>query len=257
MEHREDSALELVHAICDLYAAFSDMPRPLQIEFCPCGCTKPEEVARLLAAPLRELCFSDLANYSFSAMTTQGSVEDFRYFLPRLFEGIASEPYDYNPEILFGKLRYADWKDWPESQKNAVKEYLRALWFSALTTFPIEEKLPAFCEIESMLGSIAQTGEALSPYLQRWDGIQCTAADEHLVQFVTMYGADFAEGRTLSFAFWENSQTQAQEIRSWLLKPTTIERIVKAARLLKNDGFEHLFDPAVAILKEQMIAELQ
>lgn len=250
-EIQETAALELTNAIRELYTAFSTVPRPLQIEFCPCGCTRREEVAALLAGPLRALRFPDLANYSFSAMTTQGSADDFRYFLPRLLERIATEPYKYSPEILFGKLRYATWETWPEPQRNAVKNYLRRLWLNALITFPIEEKLPAFPEIESVLSSIAQTGEMLSPYLQLWDESRPSAADEHLIQFVTFYGEDFAEGQTLSFAFWKAAQPQAKELRNWILKPATIERILSAAPLLKNDGFEHCFGPAVEILRRQ------
>jgi hypothetical protein len=33
-------------------------------------------------------------------MTTQGSTDDFRYLLPRLFQGVAEERYSYDPEIL-------------------------------------------------------------------------------------------------------------------------------------------------------------
>jgi hypothetical protein len=48
-------------------------------------------------------------------MTTQGSVDDFRYLMPRLLQGIVEESYSFNPEILFGKLLYAKWLSWPEA----------------------------------------------------------------------------------------------------------------------------------------------
>ena len=75
-------------AINDLYETFERYPRPAAVECCPCGCTKPDAASHLLVSSLRELRFLDLADYSFSAMTTQGSVDDFRYFLPRLFQGV-------------------------------------------------------------------------------------------------------------------------------------------------------------------------
>jgi len=80
-------------------------------------------------------------------MTTQGSVDDFRYFLPRLFQGIVEEPYSYSDETLFHKLSYAKWATWPLDEQMALKRYLNALWQCSLESFPIEERLPAFFEI--------------------------------------------------------------------------------------------------------------
>jgi hypothetical protein len=76
---------ELATAIQTLYDTFARYPRAASIKFCPCGCTKPEEMSPLFAAPLRELAFLDLANFSFSAMLTQGSVDDFGTFFHGYF----------------------------------------------------------------------------------------------------------------------------------------------------------------------------
>jgi hypothetical protein len=62
--------------------------------------------------------------------------------------------------------------------------------------------LRAFCEIETLLASIAQTDEELEPYLRVWSARKTEAADEHLIQFVTMFGDEFSDGRTLHEAFW-------------------------------------------------------
>jgi hypothetical protein len=238
-------------AIETLYEVFSRYPRPTEIESCPCGCTKPDATVHLLAVPLRELRFAGLIDYSSSAISTQGSVDDFRYFLPRLLQGIANEPYDYNPEILFGKLSYAEWRIWPDIEVTAIKNYFNALWLKGLNSFPIEEHLPAFFEIETLLASIAQTGEALEPYLQTWTETTVQEADEHLIQFVTMYGDDFSSGRTLDRAFWEESTAQAATLREWLLRPDTLQRITRAATLLRSDGYEHLFKPALVTLQNE------
>jgi hypothetical protein len=241
----------IADAIKVLYETFARYRRPVKIECCPCGCTKPDATANLLTVPLRELSFSDLADYSCSAMTTQGSVDDFRYLLPRLFQGIAEETYSYNPEILFGKLNYAKWRDWPADEIAAVKSYLHALWETGLTTFPLEERLPEFSEIETLLASIAATGEALEPYLNSWTDNKTREADEHLIQLVTMYAPDFADGKTLNTGFWSDLNTQAKALRRWLLQPGTLLRINGAAYLVRNDGFEHLFRPAVQALEAE------
>jgi|SRR6185312_3074975 len=242
---------ELQKSIETLYKTFARYPRPTDIEACPCGCTKPDATAHLVAFPLRELRFADMADFSFSAMTTQGSVNDFRYLLPRLFQGIAEEEYAYNPEILFGKLEYGKWKTWPEDEIASIKTYMSELWHEGLNNFPMNERFPGFYEIEPLLSCIAVTGVPLEPYLQRWTNLKVKAADEHLIQFVTMHGETFSNGRTFREAFWTKSLTQANALRTWLISPETIQRIQDSAHLLKDDGFEHLFEPTFAVLQAE------
>ena len=242
---------ELTAAIQSLYDTFSRYPRPVKIESCPCGCTPPNATTHIVALPLRQLNFADLTDFCFSAMTTQGSVDDFRYLLPRLFEGVATEPCGVNLEILLGKLQYAKWTTWPPAEVQAIKTYLRALWEKALDSFPLHEHLPALFEIETMLASIAVTGEALEPYLELWSATQTKAADEHLIQFVTMFGSEFSHGQTFHEAFWANCQPQAEVLRQWLLRPDTLRRIENICGLLREDGFQHLFAPALNVLRQQ------
>jgi hypothetical protein len=242
---------EIAEAVQKLYETFGRYPRPAVIEICPCGCTKPEATVHLVAAPLRNLRFADLGDYCFSAITTQGSVNDFRYLLPRLLQGIAEEPCGCNPEIVFGKLSCAKWMTWPENEVAAVRTYLKALWRRALISFPLEERLPAFFEIETPLASIAKTAESLDWYLNEWTETTTKEADQHLIQFVTMYGGEFRDGRTLTEAFWADSKPQATALRSWLLRIDTLERVTRAGHLLRSDGFEHLFAPAVKSLREE------
>ena len=65
----------------------------------------------LIAKRLRDLTDTDLKKYAFKALTTWGNADDFRHFLPRLFELEAVHPQRIvglvDPEILFGKLAYA------------------------------------------------------------------------------------------------------------------------------------------------------
>src|ERR1700760_4965967 len=120
--------VEIAEAVQNLYETFGRYSRPAVIESCPCGCTKPDATAHLTAVPLHALRFADLLDYCFSAITTQGSVDDFRYLLPRLCQGVAEEPCGCNPEILFGKLKLAGWSTWPSDEIRAVEAYLKSLW---------------------------------------------------------------------------------------------------------------------------------
>jgi len=243
---------QIAEAVGRLYETFERYPRPTEIECCPCGCTRRDAAAHLLVTSLRDLSFLDLADYSFSAISTQGSVNDFRYFLPRLFQGIAEESYSYSEQSLFHKLSYAKWTTWPEDEQVAIRQYLDALWKASLESFPLEERLPAFFEIETVLSSIAQTGEPLTPYLNIWTETTTKEADEHLIQLVTMHGAGFPNRDSFSDGFWRDAKPQALELRRWLLQPETLHRITEAAYLLRNDGFEHLFLPSVEALEAEI-----
>jgi hypothetical protein len=244
---------DLTTSVNGLYETFAAYPRPKRIDYCRCGCTKPAELEPLLARPLHELRFSDLSSYSFSAMTTQGSVDDFRYLLPRLFEGVVTKPYGYNCEILFGKLDYAKWLDWPLQEVAAIRTFLHALWGNALDSFPLETSLPAFFEIETVVASIAVTGDDLRPYLSVWDQAQTREANEHLIQMVTIYGMDFSAEGAFRTGFWAKAQPQADTLLKWLIQPMTLQRVRENAFLLRQDGFEHLFELSFAAL--QSLAE--
>ncbi len=241
---------ELQAAIELLYEAFAHCPRPEKIRCCPCGCTEPGATDHLLAVPIRALRFSEIADYAFSAMTTQGTVDDFRYLLPRLFEGITQEPYNYNPEILFGKLSYAKWMTWPEGEFSAIRRYMRAFWRASLESFPLEARLPGIFEIETVLCSIARTGEPLDDYLGIWTENRTQNATSHLVQFVTMYGGDISNGSFFHDGFWKDSQDQVAVLRRWLKRPATMDRLENSRHLVKEDGFEHLYPLAIEALKQ-------
>ncbi|QEE27015.1 hypothetical protein FTW19_02720 [Terriglobus albidus] len=243
---------ELQGAIDRLYKVFAVVGRLSAMEFCPCGCTKAEAIGALLHRDIASIEFASLADYSFSAMTTQGGVQDFKYFLPRLLQGIATEEYRYNPEVLFGKLRYANFLSWPPAEIDAVRSFMEQLWKLAIQTYPVHHALPGFPEIETLLSSIAQTGVAISPYLLLWSEAATVDATKNLLHFVTLYGEEFADGNTLSAGFWESASEQALELRQWLLQPQVWNWIQERKDLPIDSGYEHLLAPALAVLAKEM-----
>ena len=242
---------ELQQSIASLYETFSRYPRPSSIECCPCGCTKSDATVQLVSVPLHELSGTDLEDYACCALTTQGSLDDFRYLLPRLFQVISKEFLSCNPQIIFGKLAYARWVSWLPDEVSAVRYYLRSLWRAALMSYPLSESVSIFPDIEALISSIASTGESLEPYLLIWSQTTNVEANQHLIQFVTMCGADFVDGRTLQDGFWEDSTAQADELRQWLLSLDTMRRIARSTHLLREDGYEHLFEPAFMVLQNE------
>ncbi len=144
-------------ALETLYSVFSGYPLARKIKGCPC-CVSDEDKTLLHIRPLRELTAEDLSRYAFKALTTWGTENDFKHFLPRLLE-LAADPYDLSGEIdvevLFGKLSYAKWRNWPLEEQQAVGLYFSALW-QWLLTLPLEEWV-----LEDYLSAVGRAGEDL------------------------------------------------------------------------------------------------
>ncbi len=112
-----------------LYDVLSRYPRPGRVAGCPC-CVSAEDQARLHRAPLRELVAEDVQRYASKALTTWGTEDDLRHYLPRLLELVWELPVA--PEILLGKLAYAEWDRWPSDERDALHAWLDAWWLDTL-----------------------------------------------------------------------------------------------------------------------------
>src|SRR5438128_985979 len=158
---------ELRIAIEGLYATFSHYPLRPYVEGCAC-CVSPEDEARLHSKPLRELTFDDLDDYASAALLTWGDADDFRYFLPRLFELMTFDSIGPgHSEIVFSKLRYAGWRTWPEGEQATVESFLSTWWRYVLARCPFTGE-PLWTMAGEDLCSIAQTFDDLGPFLMIW-----------------------------------------------------------------------------------------
>ncbi len=119
----------------------------------------------LHATPLRQLGEEELRRYVFKAMTTWGSVDDFRHLLPRLVELFILQAGRtlFEPEIMFGKLRYGRWTTWPIDEQIALRRFFHVLWRDVLARWPNEPTAIL------SLSCVAEAEDELLPYLQAWD----------------------------------------------------------------------------------------
>ena len=132
-----ESALEA------LYATFSRY-NGTHLEGCP-HCVSFQDSAALRRAPLRQLG-GELHPYLFKAMTTWGTEEDFKHFVPRLLDLYA---WSTDAWLLCDKLLYARWRSWAEPEQRAVEGYLLALWRERLAAD--EAPLPGDVLLETMV----------------------------------------------------------------------------------------------------------
>ena len=61
-------------------------------------------------------------------MTTWGSVDDFKYYLPRLLELASTGELELDNFIILGKLGYADWKNWDKIEQETITHFLKSWW---------------------------------------------------------------------------------------------------------------------------------
>ncbi|WP_017585706.1 hypothetical protein [Nocardiopsis ganjiahuensis] len=142
----------------DVYRVFARYPRPARVEGCR-HCVTENDHQDLLGAPLRELDAERLRRFAHKALNTWGDVDDLRHFLPRLLELALRGDGDLHG--LFAKLRQAGWTEWPEDEREALRACLAVWW---------EHGLSGEDRADAPLGTLAEAGDDLGPYLDSWWG---------------------------------------------------------------------------------------
>jgi len=249
--------VELEHAIENLYKVFSRYRKPRVIEVCPCGCTREHVIAGLLDVPLTNLSLRDLMLYSADAMTTVGTEVDFKYFLPRMLHLITIEEYGYDVDFLFGKLRYARWHTWPEDERAAVREYLRALWFQTLDQYPLVLRTPSLTYVGDLVSGIGSTGEDLSWYLAQWEESDSPASTWNLAELVLEVANDLKEYGQVKFAFWDKLPQQVEQLSIWLKRPAVLRRLRNADLAAVTESLRPESIPEALLGLEQAISRTQ
>ena len=160
--------VESLNAVEELYETFRGYPLRADTDACPCV-HEPEQERMLHARPLRELTADHLEMYAADAMLVWGNEDDYRHFLPRIFELLITldDPrfeLDLAP-IVFNKLRFANWANWPIDEQNAIRRYFLMAWKAVLRANP---DVLGLTDEEDWLSGIAQAEDDLHPYLAAW-----------------------------------------------------------------------------------------
>lgn len=218
----------LADAIAALYSTFSRY----RADDLSC-CDFPDDLPlnlRLRSARLEQLSPSDLHLYAWKAMTTWGTVGNFKHFLPRLFELLAQDGHidQDDPEVLLGKLAYGHWQTWPARERAAVEGYLWALWRHLRQTHPYDLSADRF------LGGIGNCVDDLMPWLADWetDPDASFASALHLAEFVESNIRHALSGKQLRRhpvnPFLERGSRTSQQLWTWLTAPARLARLEAA-----------------------------
>jgi hypothetical protein len=189
-------------AIEGLYATFAKYPRREHVEGCPC-CVDNEDHARLYSAALRKLDQHDLETFAFKTMSTWGDTDDFRHFLPRMLELVATVPDWTAGDVMLGKLAYGKWLTWPADEQAAVVVFFDAVWADILSGFPHT------FDAGSFLRTVAEACDDASRYLAAWRIAETLPAARHFARFV----------ETHPIGWPAESPKAADQITAWLRDP--------------------------------------
>ena len=237
---------EVLATVEDLYRTFAAYPLPKSTGPCPC-CHSDYDDRQLYEAPLRKLSSARLRNYIDDALLTWGDVPTFKHFLPRIAELFVTSPDPDrelpDPEIIFSKLRYADWLSWPDPEQAAARHFLRAFWDAVLKDPPDGDELT---NIESCLCSIAQAESDLQHYLDAWLSGHSLKKCVALSDFILNSGVMVRKkaGRN---AFWADGQYE--QVRAWIRSSAVKTKLKWAETQSSDSDLEEEFRAALSMLE--------
>ncbi|MCO6044503.1 hypothetical protein NG895_11360 [Aeoliella sp. ICT_H6.2] len=215
---------QLKECIEELYATFGGyrLPEGWREQLCDPKFTK-EEILR--STPLRKLTGADLTPYHWKAMTTWGTEEDFKHFVPRLLELIVPRVVpiesdmasELEPCMVSNKLRYGRWSSWPEREREAIHRFYLALWSALLAS---DSKVLAAPRV--WLSIIAHAEDSIAEFLEIWDSDLhdeelAYVATTHLATSVGVYDWPAISCHKVLEDYYAKLDAQNAEAVEWIL----------------------------------------
>ncbi len=223
---------DLRAAIEKLYDIFAAYPLRADTNACAC-CHSAYDEQRLHLKPLRKLSADDLRQYAGDALFVWGEVDDFKHFLPRIFElEVAHGDSFVDPQAAFGKLNHGDWWKWPDAEQRSIEHFLIVVWGCVLEAEPHEFY---GMEIEDWLCGIAQAETQLSPYLAKWLAAETENARLNLAAFIAH--THFAMPNQHPNDYWNDRPELFDEVAAWVRSEAVKVKMSKIAAEYPQYGF--------------------
>jgi hypothetical protein len=213
-------------AIENLYTVFARYPLRLDIDGCP-HCVSAADNNCIHVAPLRKLSVDNLARFTFKTMSTWGTVDDFRHFLPRIFEHLAADGGGgwIDPEVAFGKLQYGQWQSWSLVEQEAINNYCQSLWKACLA----DANHPF--EIDRLIGCVGRAVDQLEPYLAQWQPHRSRSEAMRFAKLVQHLASRVTKSKQRVRAimhWWDDRPDQCKQLEDWLWSPARLTELESA-----------------------------
>lgn len=228
---------DLKVAIADVYTAFAEYRFPTSLDAAP-----KHDVMKVLAtlqsAPLVELPADRLGPFAGSVLYTIGTVNDYKHFLPRIFElSFRPEYLGLEPAAIANKLVYGQWLEWPLAERGAICHFLRTAWLVAR-----EGDIDKF-DAASFLCANCRLGENPATLLLDW----LPFSSEHAVLQVASLASSILPD-TSKAGFWTDvSEKARQDVISWIASDM-VWRSLKDAESRLSDEHRWIVTRALELL---------
>lgn len=209
---------QIRNAIEELYSSCSEQPTPKT------GVWLTDELRK----PLRDLSRRDVSEYIHDDLGLYSTLKsEFIYLFPRLLElGFAADEQDdssYDIELVFSKLgaSEANWRGWPDRQRNAFLDFTGAV-FASFGLVELDGD-----EIDSWVIGFAMCYDDVIPMLKMYFG-NTPISLNNLARFHDC-NKNALQKRQLKNPFIERENPNYYYLIDWFLSPETQNR-VKLAR---------------------------
>jgi hypothetical protein len=217
----------LKNNISSLYKIFEKYPSNIKMNGSPLYGEKLIEWNKeLLSKPLNELTETDLSRFTGKVITTWGDIDDFKHFLPRIFELTAELKTPYEVWITFDKLTLAEWTSWDIAEQQVVQEFMLALWENLLN----DGSVKAECEFQNYFSALANFYPKFIDLITIWSNLNSKSSIKHLSNLLINEQHSLFDRNKIS-GFYSKMEN-AEELKSWLLSDTILN-------LLQNKYFEY------------------
>ena len=177
---------------------------------------------QVFSKKLRALTEEDLSRFAGKAITTWGNENDFKHFLPRIFELTAALQTPYDIWILYDKLEVANCRNWPLDEQSAIHEFTISLWDNLLN----DNSEKAAWEFNDYFHAKAYFYPDFTTVLKIWEDNNHFAAIKHLTNYIFDERQHIFENNFINSR--EKNSKNIKEFKTWLVSAAIIKKMERA-----------------------------
>jgi hypothetical protein len=199
----------------------------------------------LFSKPLPELNEDDLSRFSGKVMTTWGTANDYKHFLPRILELTAELKTPYEIWIAFDKLTLAEFEIWIEEEQKVVHEFMIALWESIVN----DDSRKAEFEFKDYFSAIAHFYPNFTDLLDIWTQSESKAGIKHLADFIVDEKTTLFDRKKISG--FHDQEENAVELINWILSDKILNKIQQKYFEFETESFAEKISWAEQIITNE------
>jgi len=105
---------------------------------------------------------------------------DYKHFLPRIFELTAELKTPYEIWIAFDKLVLGKWEKWDDNEQKVIHEYMISLWESVVN----DNSERAEWDFKDYFSALAHFYPSFTELLNVWGKFESKASVKHLANYI-------------------------------------------------------------------------